>query len=79
MHRVILAAMIVLTVLYGCAEASKKPVERAEKQHGLDKSKLARKSRQSLRLNPLRPSLQRPITRTSPIRPINRPSPITTS
>jgi len=36
MNRVLLVAMIVLTVLYGCGEASK-PVERAEKQHGLDK------------------------------------------
>jgi len=36
MNRVLLVAMIVLTVLYGCREASK-PVERAEKQHGLDK------------------------------------------
>ena len=36
MNRVLLVAMIVLTVLYGCAEATK-PVERAEKQQGLDK------------------------------------------
>ena len=32
----LLVVMIVLTVLYGCGQASK-PVERAEKQHGLDK------------------------------------------
>jgi hypothetical protein len=35
-NRVLLVAMIVLTVLYGCAEATK-PVERAEQQHGLAK------------------------------------------
>jgi hypothetical protein len=36
MNRSLLVAMIVLTVLYGCAQASN-PVERVEKQHGLDK------------------------------------------
>ena len=36
MNRVLLVAMIVLTVLYGCGEASK-TVEHAEKQHGIDK------------------------------------------
>jgi hypothetical protein len=36
MNRGLLVAMIVLTVLYGCGQASE-PVEHAEKQHGLDK------------------------------------------
>jgi hypothetical protein len=36
MQRSLLALMVVLTMLYGCAEASKL-VERVEKQHGLDK------------------------------------------
>src|SRR5829696_7774617 len=36
MNRSLLVAMIVLTVLYGCGQASK-PLERVEKQHGLDK------------------------------------------
>ena len=36
MNRSLLVAMIVLTVLYGCGQASN-PVERVEKQHGLDK------------------------------------------
>jgi hypothetical protein len=36
MQRSLLALMVVLTVLYGCGEASK-PVERVEKQHGIDK------------------------------------------
>jgi hypothetical protein len=36
MNRSLLVAMIVLTVLYGCAQASN-PVERVKKQHGLDK------------------------------------------
>ena len=36
MQRSLLALMVVLTVLYGCGEASK-PVERIEKQHGIDK------------------------------------------
>ena len=36
MQRSLLALMVLLTMLYGCAEASK-PVERVEKQHGLDK------------------------------------------
>ena len=36
MQRSLLALMVLLTVLYGCAEASK-PVERVHKQHGLDK------------------------------------------
>src|SRR5215203_2769236 len=36
MNRSLLVAMIVLTVLYGCGQASN-PLERVEKQHGLDK------------------------------------------
>jgi|SRR5829696_568671 len=36
MNRSLLVAMIVLTVLYGCGQASN-PVESVEKQHGLDK------------------------------------------
>jgi hypothetical protein len=36
MNRSLLVAMIVLTVLYGCGQASD-PLERVEKQHGLDK------------------------------------------
>lgn len=36
MQRSLLALIVVLTVLYGCGEASK-PVERVEKQHGIDK------------------------------------------
>jgi hypothetical protein len=36
MQRSLLALMVLLTMLYGCGEASK-PVERVEKQHGLDK------------------------------------------
>ena len=36
MNRSLLVAMIVLTVLYGCGQASN-PVERVEKLHGLDK------------------------------------------
>ena len=36
MQRSLLALMVVLTMLYGCGEASM-PVERVEKQHGLDK------------------------------------------
>ena len=37
MQRSLLALMVVLTMLYGCGEASKL-VERVEKQHGLDKA-----------------------------------------
>ena len=36
MNRSLLVAMIVLTVIYGCGQANN-PVERVEKQHGLDK------------------------------------------
>ena len=36
MQRSLLALMVVLTMLYGCAESSK-AVERVDKQHGLDK------------------------------------------
>ena len=36
MQRSLLALVVVLTILYGCGEASK-PVERVDKQHVLDK------------------------------------------
>ena len=36
MQRSLLALMVVLTMLYGCGETSN-PVERVEKQHGIDK------------------------------------------
>jgi hypothetical protein len=40
MQRSLLALMILLTVLYGCGQAST-PVERAQKPHGLDKQERA--------------------------------------
>ena len=59
MQRSLLALMVVLTMLYGCAEASKL-VERVEKQHGLDKQAREQETTTAVELAPEPPASEPP-------------------